>query len=86
MTISLSGKFSKACASASLHEFNIIRYLNASINYMKAPKIIGFYWVPPKLGRKKINYNSHFLACFASYFDIQDALFAELNSAIMSID
>ncbi|KAF1872828.1 hypothetical protein Lal_00015922 [Lupinus albus] len=57
MDISLSANQSKVIASSSIKDFTIIRALNVNVNvnYMKAPRIIEFYWLPPSLGRIKIN-------------------------------
>ncbi|XP_019431726.1 PREDICTED: uncharacterized protein LOC109338843 [Lupinus angustifolius] len=106
LAISQSNRNSSTCSNNSIHDFNILKQFNVSINYRKAPRISEVLRHPPKIGFIKINldgathgasglarggaiFRDHmgdFMACFASFFVIQDTLFAELISAILAIE
>ncbi|KAF1874527.1 hypothetical protein Lal_00029954 [Lupinus albus] len=100
------GNSSNLCANNSLRDFSILKALNISINYSKAPRISEVIWIPPSRGWFKVNsdgathgahghagggalFRNHrgkFLAFFVVYFEIQDALFVEPHSAILTIE
>ncbi|KAF1864428.1 hypothetical protein Lal_00021850 [Lupinus albus] len=104
--IALSGNSPNLFANNSIRDFSILKDLNISINYTKAPIIIEIIWKAPSRGWIKVSndgaahgapshaggggiFRDHsgcFLACFANYLDIQDALFVELHTSILAIE
>ncbi|XP_019434441.1 PREDICTED: uncharacterized protein LOC109341090 [Lupinus angustifolius] len=78
MATSLSGNTFKHHANGSLEEFHILKHLNVSIKYNRAPRICG--------GGIFRDHSGNMVAFFASYYGIHDALYAELQTAIKAID
>ncbi|KAF1894205.1 hypothetical protein Lal_00004129 [Lupinus albus] len=82
---------SNFCANASMQNFIILTEFNVALDFSRAPRINKVVWIAPMVGVAGggsifRNYKGDFMGCFSAFYNIQNALFAELHVAITTIE